>query len=324
MTEWMGQTLDHNCSDDLEGYMSGHYSRLNFEHRWVRHHCPMPIPPPKGQDVPGGGGPGIGGETGTLGMMLGVALPQIKSHKFVKGEDPAAMIPLSSLKFAPPSIRSADNQFTWPFGIEGFRRSGSATLGIHKYLGEGNVAVQVMHLDEAHIEMSGTFPGLTSTRNMEALLAVITGGGSKDLFLPGVFTKIQRVFTENYDFSHTADDRTHSVDYTISFVRTTVGATVPGSTTTNSGTVATAARAIPSSPRNTYISTQGQSENVYTVGGGSQSLREIAAVVYGTGDDWTKLIDLNREVLDHYNPDGNILPFQLPTMRLPIGTQIIF
>jgi hypothetical protein len=326
MTEWMGVTLDHNCSTDLAGYLDGSYSRLNFEHRWINHKCPLPIPPVRGSDGGGdaGSGTGAGDGAGTVGMLFAPVLPVIGSHNFVKGEDPVAIIKVSELRFAPPSIRSAGNQYTWPLGIEGFRRSGSATLGIHKYLGDGNVAVQVMHLDEAHIEMTGTFPGLSSTTNMEQLLAVITADGSKDLFLPGVFTKIQRVFTENYDFSHAIDDRTHSIDYNISFVRTTVGATVPGSTINTAGGVAFAAQAIPSTPRNTTISIQGQSQNVYTVAGGPMSLRDISTVVYGGQGNWRKLIDLNKDTLEIYNPDGSLIRYQLPTTRLPIGTKIVF
>lgn len=323
------ETIARNCAADLEGYLSGKYSRPNFERRWRIHHCPLPIPPVKGSELPpppggGGGGTGGGGTDGTESFLPTSGPPVIGFHNVVKGEDPAAAIPIASLRFSPPSIRSANNVFTWPVGTEGFRRFGSATLGIHKYMGDANVAVQVIHLDEAHIEMTGTFAGLTSARLMELLEAVITAGGSKDLFVPGVFSRIQRVFTENYDFTHPADDRTHSIDYTISFVRTTVGASVPPSTTTKAGIVVQADKGISGSPRNTSVQLTAQSENVYTVVGTAQSLREISAVVYGTGEDWTKLIDLNRELLDIYNPGVNLLAFQLPTMRLPLGTQIVF
>ena len=249
-------------------------------------------------------------------------IPQIRQHSKENNEDPAAMVPLAQLRFAPPSIRSANNVFTWPFGTEGFRRFGSATLGIHKYLGAGNVAVQVVHLDEAHIELTGTFPGLTSTAFMEQLLAVITADGSKDLFVPGVFSRIQRVFTADYDFSHGADERTSSIDYTISFVRTTVGSTVPSNT--KDGQAVTSTRNIPNSPRTTAAASVAQSSNQYVISAGSQSLREIAAIVYGSQDEWVKLIDLNKAVIDNYNPDAGILSFQLATARLPAGTVIIF
>lgn len=231
------------------------------------------------------------------------------------------MIPLAQLTFAPPSIRSAQNIFTWPFGVEGFRRSGSATLGIHKYLGASNVAVQVIHMDEAHLELSGTFPGLTSMQYMENLLAVITAGGSKDLFLPGIFTRIQRVFTENYDFSHMEDDRSHSITYSVSFVRTTVGATV--SATQKAVSLATQSQTVPGSPRRTTAASVSQGRT-YTVSGQSQSLREISAVVYGDGDLWQQLIDKNKTTLDQYNPGSDLLAFQLPTMRLPVGTLIVY
>jgi hypothetical protein len=248
-------------------------------------------------------------------------IPVVNSHNFKKGEDPAAILPLAQLKFSPPSIKSANNTFTWPFGTEGFRRSGSATLGIHKYLGGSNVAVQVIHSDEAHIELTGAFPGLTSAALMEQLLAVITAGGSKDLFLPGIFTRIQRVFTENYDFGHTADDRTHSIDYTISFVRTTVGATVP---TEKAIATATESKVIPSSPRTTAASTVGQSERIYTIAPTAQSLREVAAIVYNDSSLWQVLVDLNKDTFDIYNPSSSINAYELPTARLPVGTKIAY
>lgn len=249
-------------------------------------------------------------------------IPVIQSHKAKQGEDPAASIALTQLRYAPPSIKSSNNQFVWPFGAEGFRRYGSATLGIHKYLGAGNVSVQVIHLDEAHIELTGTFPGLTSTQFMEQLLAVITADGSKDLFVPGIFSRIQRVFAESYDFTHDKDERTHSIDYTIDFVRTTVGASIPAAQKTASLT--NTSSFIPSTPKNTSASVATKSSRVYSVTGNSQSLREIAGVVYGDINDWTRLIDLNKEVIQIYNPETAILPFQLPTMRLPIGTQIVY
>jgi hypothetical protein len=250
-------------------------------------------------------------------------IPTIKSHRVVAGEDPAAIVPLAQLKFAPPSIRSANNTFVWPLGAEGFRRSGSATLGIHKYLGAANVSVQVIHLDEAHIEMNGTFPGLTSPQFMEQLLAVITADGSKDLFLPGIFSRIQRVFTESYDFTHPQDDRTHSIDYTISFVRTTIGATVPA-TTSKTGQTVSAQRAIPGSPRATVSGGLADNPNTYVVAQNAQSLREIAGAVYGDADEWTKLVDMNKEVLDNYNPGIGLPAFKLPTTRLPIGTKLVY
>lgn len=249
-------------------------------------------------------------------------LPVIAFHKKQKDEDPAAGIPLTQLRFSVPRIRSANNEFVWPLGVEGFRRFGSATLGIHKYLGGSNVAVQVIHSDEAHIELVGTFPGLNARTWMEQLLAVVTADGSKDLILPGVFTRIQRVFTESYDFSHPQDDRTHSIDYTISFVRTTVGATV--TTTQKTVNLNTGTQTVPGSPRNTAAASLAQSDRIYTVVEGAQTLREIAAVVYQDQSKWTQLVDLNRDVIEVYNPGSTVLAFQLPTLRLPIGTQILY
>src|SRR5215510_358905 len=76
--------------------------------------------------------------------------------------DPARrLITLSEHRHDRPYLQSGDKVFAWPVGVEGLRRSGTASLGIHRYLGENSVDVQVLHKDEARIEMTGTFPGIT-------------------------------------------------------------------------------------------------------------------------------------------------------------------
>lgn len=254
-------------------------------------------------------------------------IPTISSNDSKQeGQDTAAILPLTQLRFSPPSISSGDNVFTWPLGVEGFRRFGSQTLGIHKYLGAGNVAVQVTHLDEAHIEMSGTFPGLTAKNSMAELLAVITADGPKNLIVPGVLQRIQHVYTENYDFSHPADDRTHSIDYTLSFVRSTTGGNAPSGErvfTAVSAQIA-GASSLPNTPRSSMLSTTAQSDRVITVTDGARTLREIAAIVYGDQTLWPQLVDINRSVIETYNPDIALGIYQLPTLRLPIGMNLIY
>lgn len=249
----------------------------------------------------------------------------VRNDRFKAGDDPAAILPLSQLRFSPPSVRSSENVFIWPMGVEGFRRSGSATLGIHKYLGAGNVDVQVAHLDEAHLEMTGTFPGLTSKNNMAELLAVITADGAKELILPGIFSRIQKVFCENYEFSHAVDDRTHSIDYSISFVRTTVGVGVSSGdrflTASNPGS---GTQTLSGSPRSTALTSVAQSDRVFVVADGAQTLREISSIVYGDQTLWPQLVLLNASALDIYNPDLELGIYQLPTVRLPIGTKVVF
>ena len=253
-------------------------------------------------------------------------IPTIKGNDTVaQGKDTAAILPLTQLRFSPPSIRSAENSFIWPMGVEGFTRSGSATLGIHKYLGADHVSIQVAHLDEAHIEMNGTFPGLTSKNNMAELMAVITADGPKSLLLPGIFSRIQTVYCENYNFTHAADERTHSIDYTISFVRTTVGNQIDsGDRFLAALGVNVGADTLVGSPRSTSAVTLAQSDRIFVVADGARTLREIASVVYGDQSQWKELVALNTSVIEIYNPGIELGVYQLPTVRLPIGTKIIY
>ncbi len=230
------------------------------------------------------------------------------------GLDPARRIPYSKFRFALPKIQAGKSIFVWPIGIEGFRRSGAATLGIHKYLGRNFVDVHVIHRDEAHIEMTGTFPGLTSRKNHADLINVLTAVGPKQLFLPGVFTRIQNVFCENYDFSHAADDQTHSIDYILSFVRTTTGDKV------DAGVISAFATGQPQTS-----SIDNQSGRTVVVTDGARTSRAISNLVYGTPDKWQVLLDLNKDLISLYNPGlANMSAFELSVARLAVGTVLRF
>src|SRR4029077_11752119 len=110
----------------------------------------------------------------------------------------------------------------FPIGVEGFTRGGTAQLGLRHYIGDNTVEGVTMHYEEARITLSGLFPGLTSQPNMVECINMLRSK-TKDkgliLYAPGVFEREQYVLPETWNFEHDAEDRTHSITYTITLVR---------------------------------------------------------------------------------------------------------
>lgn len=234
-------------------------------------------------------------------------------------DDPAARIDYSRHRFPLPKITGGGKTFVWPVGIEAFSRTGSATLGIHKYLGRHYVDVHIVHLDEAHIEMEGIFPGLTSTKNMRDLIEILVAPGAKQLYMPGVFTAIQTVFTVDYDFRHPSDDMTHSINYRVGFVRTTTGAKISAKNTA----LYDVSSDNPGPPKNVII---GDPERSVSTTDGMSTFRAVADYVYQDPDKWNSILKLNQDNFSTYNSGSGLSqpmnPFKLAIARLPLGTTV--
>jgi len=243
-------------------------------------------------------------------------------EKWKPGSDPARRIAYSRHRHKLPKLTCGGKTFVFPVGTEGIRSSGSALLGIHKYLGRHYVDCQVIHSDENHIEMVGTFPGLTAVKNRQDLQNLLVMVAPKFLHVPGVFPHIQTVYVENYEFNHDREDRTHSFDYQVSFVRTTTGAKV------NDNQIAVHSTFSSSPSQEKGGSTKSLSERVVTVTEATQTLRGLSSLVYGDADKWRALVDLNSDSLADYNsrnvgPSIDLPPdYLLPIMRLEIGTRL--
>src|SRR5262245_51040237 len=65
------------------------------------------------------------------------------------------------LQHARPYIANGSRLFVFPVGVEAFTRRGEAQLGLHRYIGAISTDGQTINYEEARIELSGTFPGLT-------------------------------------------------------------------------------------------------------------------------------------------------------------------
>lgn len=222
------------------------------------------------------------------------------------------------LKFARPWISAGGLKFTWPVGAEGFRVSGTALLALHRYIGSNTAAAHVIHFNEGHIELSGTLPGLTSPSKMGTLQDVCMSRNKKQLSLPGILPKVQYVVIETYEFAHDEGDRTNSITYTISMVRTgnTGGSSSGGSSSSS------ASKSVPNNPKKSPSS---KSSRVFTVTQGVDTFRLVADRVYGSADLWAKLVQLNQTKLIDNNPAlKNVPPYALPYYRWPVGTKIAY
>jgi len=215
-----------------------------------------------------------------------------------------------NLKHIRPRLVSGAKSFRWPLGIEGFRVTGQAQLSLHHYLGGNTVDAQTLHREEGRIELTGTFPGLTSQVNMIMLRDVLRSQPPQKgmiLFAQGVFEVEQFVIPESWDFTHEAGDGTHSIDYSVTLVRVGTGKPLPDP----------AGKPAPQNP-GTKTNPHGKGK-FFTVRVGVRTFRAIAKVVYGNADQWPRLMQLNQHIQGPpYSDHGGTPISQIPLHKLPI------
>jgi hypothetical protein len=218
------------------------------------------------------------------------------------------------LAHARPYISNGSDFFVFPVGTEGFTAEGSATLGLHHYIGDNAVDGVAMHYEEGRITLTGTFPGLTSRDNMidcRNMLRSIPLALGLILWAPGVFEREQFVLPESWNFTHAEDDRSHSIQYTITLVRL-------GDRTNVANPMGTPPPPQPAAKANP----KGKPSRIFIVKSGAQTLQAIARAVYGSANNWQQLVVLNQSQLNAWKAShANIPSFQLPTFRWPLGTQ---
>lgn len=254
--------------------------------------------------------------------------PRIQVHGEIwkpgSGQDPAAYLvdpgsvrapgkhSSGNLYHARPYIVNGTKIFVFPVGTEGFRRSGQASLGLHRYIAGKAVDGRTMHYEEARIELSGTFPGNTSQQCMVDAIHVITAVAPRSgmiLYAPGVFDREQFVLAESWDFNHSPDDRTHSIDFTISFVRLDTGKLVSDP----HGTAPPPQPLVKSVPK-------GKSSHTFTIKEGVRTFQAVAIKVYSNSGQWARLADLNQKLIR----STGVPQHKLPNYRWKIGTKISY
>jgi hypothetical protein len=256
------------------------------------------------------------GPHNTARPPLVLTTPGHQGETFDIGDDPARYLATPEAMFERPWLSAPGSDvdaFVWPLGTEGFRYSGSSEYGIHKYIGDDEIEVNVIHRDEPHFELNGIFPGNTAPANMRALVAVIradTTDNGKILHLPYILPTQQWVAVTDYSFSHEEGDRTKTIAYTISFLRMRAGKKQgTGPPNTDPG-------ANPTSGNDT----RGDDVSVFVVKEGFRTLRAIAKKVYGSVEEWTKLFNKNEKKLK----DKGITRSEAATHQLPLGMKITF
>jgi len=232
---------------------------------------------------------------------------------FKAAEDSTKYI-IQRRRFERPTLRVPPKGpfFEWPGGVEGMGISGAPGLAVHNYLGDNAPIVQIVHRDSRRFEMRGMLAGDTGSTSMRELLAVIEAVvplGYWILSMPAaIFTKEQQVVIENYNFDHVEDDRTDSWAYTISMLRTGVGAKKSKPKTTGS-------------PVNPIGSTKkppkGKAHRVFVTKSGGNTLRAIAKLVYGNPARWREIYSKNVNVLQGLAP-----LLELQYKRLPYGMKL--
>lgn len=241
-------------------------------------------------------------------------IPQIvlpRGHNARYGEDTARYLLDPGDEFRRPYLRIPGGaRFRFPVGTEGFRYTGNASLGIHKYIGDADIEVNVIYRDEPRIVMSGLFPGKQGPAFMRQLLPILearTPKVGKVLFLPYIFPRIQYVAAENWEFSHDAEDRTRDIGYNLTFLMVGVGSviTIPGPDVPTPNPV-------PPTPPVRYV----------RVKDGQRTLRGLAKKVYHNSTKWNKIYNLNKKKLDADFKKHHVPRHKYPSHRLPLGMKL--
>jgi hypothetical protein len=234
--------------------------------------------------------------------------PGIDDRNKARDDTARYVVPLSSFQ-RPRFYVIGGGQFEFPLGTEAMRLAGSATLAEHKYISDNAPAIQVTHRDASTIELSGVFPGKTSTENVRALrqlLVQVDPPDGKRLELPGILTQAQRVVADSWEFSR-AEESVWDFNYTVTFRIVAV----------NTPSRVTPEPKVPTGPKG---DPKGTTTQQFTVKKGAQTLRNVAYQVYGEADRWKEIYELNKALLNKLYP--NALISTMPTKVLPLGMKL--
>jgi hypothetical protein len=199
--------------------------------------------------------------------------------------------------------------FQWPLGLEGYTLAVDPTLGIHKFLGDNAVAVDVLHAGEEHFSMNGSFPGNSAPDLIRALRDLVYQKSTvegKILFIPEIMSHAQRVQVVRAEFSRSTEDRGRDSNYSIEFVRMGQLNAISARTTP-----------IVAQPQPT-TGTTAKSSRFVTTDGKHNTLRKIALWKLGDQTRWRTLYNSNEK----FFVSKKVQLAKAPDYRLPQGTRI--
>lgn len=219
-------------------------------------------------------------------------------------EDSARYVQQPGVDFLRPWLAIQNGPaFQWPLGLEGYTLVIDPLLGIHKFIGDNAVTIDVLHAGEEHFTMTGNFPGDTASDLIQALrdlvYQVAPDDQGKILYIPSIFTYAQRVHINHAEFSRSDGAFGNDATYSIEFVRI-------GTTNTKTEDIAPVAD----------TSSKGKSARSIKTTATYNTLRRIASWKLKTADKWRVVYNLNES----YFTKHNIPLAKAPDYRLPIGT----
>lgn len=223
-------------------------------------------------------------------------------------DDPARYLARPGVDFLRPWLAVSNGfAFQWPLGLEGYNLTIDPTLGIHKFIGDNAVVVDVLHAGEEHFTMSGTFPGSSASDLIQALRDVVYQSAPDDfgkiLYIPSIFTFAQRVHVNHAEFNRDAGTFGDDASYSIEFVRI-------GTTKEVTGNIAPVTTSAPKGKGARNVKTT----STYN------TLRKVAAWKLGSALNWRSIYNLN----ELYFTKKHIPLSQAQGFRLPIGTTLYF
>jgi hypothetical protein len=231
-------------------------------------------------------------------------------------DDPAIYIARPGLDFFVPWLAvdmAKGPAFVWPLAVEGLEITVDPTLGIHRFIGDDRVYVDVVHRGEERITLSGNFPGDTGPDNLRALREIvyaITPKLGKVLYVPHAFTYAQRVVVNRFRGGRTEDMRGLDLTYEVEFVR--IGYI-------NAGKADNDPILAEPIPQPTTGSVNASTHRVQA-DGKHNTLRKIALWKLGSAAKWNSLYTLN---LKWFQKQG-VPASKAPDYRLPAGTTIYY
>jgi hypothetical protein len=203
-----------------------------------------------------------------------------------------------------------DVAFQWPLGLQGFNLTTDPQVGIHHFIGDNKVVVDVIHTGDERITLAGSFPGDSAPDLVQSLREVVRRDGGergKILFVPEIMTHAQRVQVMHSEFQRPQEgrgrDHTYSIDFAI------VG--IAGST---------AKTGVATEPTVTTAQKKGSSARTVTSNGTYNTLRRIAQWKLGDSIKWRQIYDLNEK----WFTSRSIPIAQVPDYRLPLGTRLYY
>lgn len=243
--------------------------------------------------------------------LFTTAGPYQPYSKTGKDNDPARYVARPGIDFLRPWLAIRNGiAFQWPLGLQGWGLTTDPTLGIHKYIGDNAVEIDVIHAGEEHITMTGQFLGDTAPALVQALREVvrrIVPREGKILYIPEILTHAQRVQVVRSEFSGDEDVRGRDCRYSIEFAIMGLAGKVPGPQYTADELPTTAIK-------------KGVSPRTVSADSKHNTLRKIAAWKLGNSAKWRTIYELN----ELWFVAHSISSAKAVDYRIPLGTSIYY